>query len=224
MEDIELKNIWHEYDKKIEEAKILNLQSWVVNLQTFEHLQSQKAKSKLNALSTWKKWMIFMGIIWIAFLIFLIFNSLEFSKIFFVTSAGAIAIFNIIAVAMYIKHTILINEIDNSESLIETQKKLAALQTSTLKVVRILFLQSPFYTTFWWSPQMIAADPVAFWLISVPVTVFFIFLSGWLYKNISYKNAHKKWFKILFSSKEWTSVTKAMKYLNEIDEFKKEMQ
>ncbi len=223
MEDIELKNIWHEFDKKIEEAKILNLQSWVVNLQTFEHLQSQKAKSKLNALSTRKKWVIFLGIIWIAFLVFLIVNSLEFSKLFFVISLSVIVFFNIYAVAVYIRHTILINEIDNSESLVETQEKTAALQTSTLNVGRILFLQTPFYSTFFWSPQMIASNPAAFWLISVPVTILFIWLSVWLYKNISYKNVNKRWFKILYGSKEWTSVTKALKYLKEIDDFKKEI-
>lgn len=223
MEDLELKNIWKEYDKKIEEAKILNLQSWVVNLQTFEHLQTQKAKSKLNGVSTRKKWMIFLGIAWIAFLVFLLFNSLQFSKIFFAFSIGAITIFNIIAVVTYIKHTVLISEIDNSESLVETQKKLAELQTSTLQITRILFLQTPFYCTFSWSQLWITGSPVSFWLISFPITIFFIWLSLWLYKNISYKNVNKKWFKILFSGKEWTSVTKAMQYLNEIDEFKKEL-
>ena len=223
MEDIELKNMWKEYEKKIEEARILNLQSWVVNLKTFEHLQSQKVKSKLNTLSSQKKWMIFFGIAWVIFLIFLIYNSLDISKIFFVISISAIALFNIYAVIIYIKHTIIIKEIDNSESLVETQKKLAALQTSTLNIPRILFLQTPFYSTFFWSSEWITSAPFSFWFIAVPITLIFVAISVWLYRNISYKNANKKWFKILFSSKEWTSVVKATEYLNEIDEFKKEM-
>ena len=223
MEDIELKNMWKEYEKKIDEARILNLQSWVVNLKTFEHLQSQKAKSKLNALSSQKKWTILLGIAWVIFLIFLVYNSLEISKIFFVISLSAIALFNIYAIIIYIRHIILIKEIDNSESLVETQKKLAALQTSTLNIPRILFLQTSFYSTFFWSSQWIASAPASFWFITFPITLFFVWASVWLYLNISYKNANKKWFKILFSGKEWTSVVKATEYLKEIDEFKKEM-
>jgi hypothetical protein len=223
MEDIELKNMWKEYEKKIDEARILNLQSWVVNLKTFEHLQSQKAKSKLNALSSQKKWTILLGIAWVIFLIFLVYNSLEISKIFFVISLSAIALFNIYSIIIYIKHIILIKEIDNSESLVETQKKLAALQASTLNIPRILFLQTPFYSTFFWSSEWITSAPVSFWLITFPITLFFVWASVWLYLNISYKNANKKWFKILFSGNEWTSVVKATEYLKEIDEFKKEM-
>jgi hypothetical protein len=222
MEDLELKNIWKEYDRKIEETKLINMQSWVLHFKTFEYVQTEKAKSKLNSLSTYKKWVIFAGILWIAFLLFLVVNSLELSKIFFVISLSAIIVFNIVAIVVYIKQIVLINEIDNSENLIEVQQKTSRLQASTLKIARILFAQSPFYTTFFWSPQMITSNWMAFFLISLPVTLLFIFASIWLYRNIDYKNADKKWFNILFSSKEWTSVIKAIKFMKEIDDFKKE--
>jgi len=212
---MELKNLWKEYDRRIEEAK-------TINLKTFEFLQTQKAKSKLNALSTFKKWVIFAGILWIAFLVFLIVNSLAISKIYFVLSLSAIVIFNIIAVAVYIKHVILIHEIDNSESLIEAQQKTAELQASTLQITRILFLQTPFYSTFFWSQGMINSNPTAFFLISVPVALLFCFASFWLYRNINYKNVDKKWFKILFGSSEWTSVVKAIQFMKEIEDFKRE--
>ncbi len=222
MEDSELKNIWKEYDRKIQESKILNLQSWVLNLQSFEFIKTEKAKSKLNALSRQKKWMIWLGFIWVFFLVFLIVNSLEFSKIFFVISAGSIALCTSIAIVTYIRHVILIKEIDNTDSLVETQRKTAFLQTSTLKIVRILFLQFPFYSIFFWTPQMITSGPIAFWTISFPIAIFFIWLSAWLFRNISFRNANKRWFKVLFSGSEWTSVTKALGYLNEINEFRKE--
>lgn len=222
MEDIELKNLWKEYDRKIEEAKIINMQSWVVNFKTFEYLQTEKAKSKLHSLSRFKRWAIFAGLLWIAFLVFLIVKSFEFSKIYFVGSLSAIVVFNIIAIVVYIQHIILIDQIDNSENLIEAQEKAAKLQASTLQITRILFLQTPFYSTFFWSQGMINANPSAFFLISVPITLFFVFASFWLYRNINYRNVNKKWFKILFSSKEWTSVTKAIKFMEEIEAFKKE--
>ncbi|MBS1946646.1 MAG: hypothetical protein JST47_02665 [Bacteroidetes bacterium] len=222
MEDIELKNIWKEYDRKINEAKLLNMQSWALAFRTFEYMQAAKAKSKLNALRGLKKWMVFAGILWIAFLLFLILNSLSFSNVFFLSSLSAIVVFNVIAVAAYVRHVVLINEIDNSESLIEAQQKMAKLQSSTLQIARILFLQAPFYTTFFWSQKMIAGNWAAFLLVSLPVTLFFILLSVWLYQNIKLTNADKKWFKILFSSREWTSVIKAIQFMNEIEAFKKE--
>ncbi len=223
MEDIELKNIWKEYDRKIEEAKLINMQSWVINFKTFEYLQTEKAKSKLNSLGTLKKWMIFGGILWLAFLMFLVLNSLALWKIFFVISLSAVIVFNVVGIMVYIKQVVLINEIDNSENLIEVQQKTSELQASTLQIARILFAQSPFYTTFFWTPQMIASNWTAFFLISLPVTLLFVFASIWLYRNINYKNADKKWFKILFSSKEWTSVIKAIKFMKEIEDFKREI-
>jgi hypothetical protein len=223
MNDNELKNIWKEYDQKIAESKILNMQSWVLNLQSFEYIQQDKARRKLNALSKYKQWMVFFGILWALFLVFLVVNSLEYQKIFFVISAGSIAVFTIIAIIVYLKHVYLINQIDNTESVVTAIEKTASLQKSTLGVTRILFLQSPFYCTFWWTPHMIHDAPLAFWFISFPIAMLFAGLSLWLYRNISYKNMHKKWFTILFSGKEWTSVIKAMQYLDEVAEFKKDL-
>ncbi|HVM90219.1 MAG TPA: hypothetical protein VMT76_18665 [Puia sp.] len=222
MEDMELKNIWKEYDRRIEESKILNMQSWALNIKTYEYLQTQKAKSGLNALSGFKKWMIFAGILFIAFLVLLIIKSLKFQNIYFIGSLSSIVIFNILAIIFYLRHIVLIHEIDNTESLVEVQEKIVKLQTSTLRITKILFLQTPFYSTFFWSRAMITGNPTAFFFIAVPVTLFFAALSIWLYRNINYHNAGKRWFRILFSSKEWTSIIKAVNFLKEIEEFKKE--
>ena len=217
---MELQNIWKAYDQKLEEARVLNLQSWALNFKSFEAIQTQKAKSKLNSLARFKTWVILAGIIWVAFLAFLIYHSLSFSKIFFVISAGMIALFNVVAILVYIKHVIWIRQIDNSESVVDVQQKAAKLQTSTLQIVRILFLQMPFYTTWWFTPQMVTSGDLKFWLISFPIVLLFAFFSFWLYRNINHKNANKKWFKILFNSPEWTSVTKAIQFVKEIEDYK----
>ena len=70
---------------------------------------------------------------------------------------------------------------------------------------------------------MIASSWTAFFLISLPIALFFVFVSIWLYRNINYKNADKKWFKMIFSSKEWTSVIKAIKFMKDIEDFKREV-
>ena len=83
MQNIELDNIWKQYDQKLEEARLLNLQSWALNLQNFEMQQKQKVKSKLNKLIWQKCFLIFVGIFYTITLLLLIYNSMEWSKIFF---------------------------------------------------------------------------------------------------------------------------------------------
>ena len=222
MEDLELKNLWASYERQLEQSKLLNLQSWVLNIETKESIQLMKAKSKLNRLARFKSWVAALGIVWILFLLFLIVNSLSYQKIFFVMSASLILLFNVIAVVVYIRHIILIREIDNAESVVEAQEKTSKLQASTLQIGRILFLQAPFYTTWFYSPAWIAQSDPGFWFVTLPISLFFVFISVWLYRNINYKNVNKKWFRILFNSPEWHGPVKAMLFLKEIEEFKKE--
>lgn len=221
MDDLELTKLWKQYDQTLERANILNLQTWVLHLQTIELLKTEKAKSRLRSLGNCKKGMILIGILWVAFLIFLLANSIAMSKIFFALSVAAVLGFSIYSVLAYLWHIVLIDEIDNSESLVDVQKKTATLKASTLNSTRILFLQTPFYSTFFWSWQWMKQDP-KFWYIAFPVTLLLTAASIWLYRNIDIRNADKRWFKMLFSGKDWTSVIRAMKYLEEIEEYKKE--
>ena len=219
MDDMELKNLWKAYDQKLEEARLLNMQSWALNLRSFEMLQTQKAKSKLKSLQGLKLIMVIGGIVWTSVLIILIAHSLTWSKIFFVLSAGMIALFTLLAIIIYIRHIVLIQQIDNSENILETQKKLATLQSSTINTARILWLQMPFYTTFFFTPAFF--HNIKAWIISVPATLLFTFFSLWLYRNINYRNREKKWFKWLFNGPEWNSVIQARGFIDEIEEFKK---
>lgn len=223
MNDIELKNLLESYNHKIEEAKVLNLQSWALNLQCFETIQKQKAKSKLRSLMNFKIFVVILGVAWILFLGYLFLHSLEMSKIFFLVSSGAIMVFTFIAIIAYLYHLILISRINNSENIIKAQETITRLQLSTINVTKILFLQLPFYCTFWWSARLITSSFLSFWLISFPIALLFAFASIWLYRNISLKNVNKKWFRVLFNTPEWTSLLEANHFLEEINDFKKEI-
>ena len=213
MEDITLKNLWKAQDEKLDRTMKLNLY-------LLESLQKQKAESKLNSLARFKGWVVVLGIIWILFLGLLIYGN-QLKNIYFTISVSIILLFNIFAVAVYIKHIALIRQLDYSESITNTQKKLSKLQASTFNL-RFLFLQTPFYTTWFWSTGMINGSGIKFWLISVPITLAFTALSIWVYKNLTLENMHKKWVRSLINSTpEHTSVFKAIDFLNEIEEFKK---
>jgi len=218
MEDTKLEEIWKAYSRAMADAKVLNRQSWSVNIKTFEYLQMHKAKSKLKSLGNFKKWAVLLGILWVLLLGTFVYGN-DFRNMYFSISVMMIMIFTIIAIAVYIKHIVLINQINLSESIIEVQEKLAELQASTINIVRILWLQMPFYSTFFWSSQWMARD-IKFWLISFPVTLLLIALTTWLYMNISYRNVDKRWFRILFGGIEWVPVINAIDYLKEIEDFK----
>jgi hypothetical protein len=132
-----------------------------------------------------------------------------------------IMLITILAVAIYIKHIVLIKDLDYSQSITDTQKKLSKLQASTFNS-RFILLQTPFYSTFFWSTGMIEGGGMKFWLIAVPITLLFTLLTIWLYRNLTPGNMHKKWVKALVKNDpEHISVMQAQDFLNEIEEFKK---
>lgn len=213
MEDTTLKNLWKAQEEKLDRTMKLNLY-------LMESLQKQKAESKLNSLARFKLWAVILGIIWVLFLGLLIYGN-QLKNIYFTISAGMILLFTLAAIVIYIKHIVLIRNLDYSQSITKTQKKLSELQASTFNT-RFLLLQTPFYTTWFWSKEMIADIDIKFWLIAVPITLAFTVLAIWLYKNLTIENMNKKWVRnFINSTPEHTSVFKAIDFLNEIDEFKK---
>jgi hypothetical protein len=109
---------------------------------------------------------------------------------------------------------------DYSQSITDTQEKLSRLQASTFNT-RFLFLQTPFYTIWFWSADMITAAGIKFWLISVPVGLLLTVLAIWLYRNLKPENMHKKWVSAFIKrNPEHKSIIEAQEFLNEIEEFK----
>ncbi|PWV54296.1 hypothetical protein [Chitinophaga sp. S165] len=218
MEDIALKEMWANYDKKLEKTLALNYR-------LIAEIQRQKARSVLRPLKTIKIIGVIAGIIWTLFLSVLVtfaISGMTASRLFFVVSALGIIITTAAAVVIYIRQVVLIQQIDNSENIVEAQRKLAGLQSSTINVARILFLSAPFYTTFYINNAMFEHVNIGLWVLQVTITTVFTVTAIWLYRNIQMKNAGERWFKVIFGSKEWTSVTKAINFLKEIEVYEKE--
>ncbi|GAA0549451.1 hypothetical protein [Chitinophaga japonensis] len=215
MEDIELKALWQAYDQKLE-------RSLALNLHLVKELQTQKVRSALRSLTWYKVLLIVLGLLWTGILGWLMYRLSGPQLISFTISAGMVVLFNLVGIVSYIRHLVLIHRIDNSDSVLATQKHLAELQASTLRVMRILYLQMPFYTTFLYTPAMFVHGGLWFWLSTVPVTLAFTAASIWLYRNIRLENSHKKWFRRMFDGPEWRPVTRAIAFLEEIDAFERE--
>jgi hypothetical protein len=58
------------------------------------------------------------------------------------------------------------------------------------------------------------------WLIQGIVTLSSTYVAIWLFFNIKYENRNKKWFKFIFTGKEWTPLMKAMELLEQTEEYK----
>jgi hypothetical protein len=212
MEDIILKNLWKAQDEKLD-------RTMKQNLFIIESMQKQKAASKLNGLARLKLVAVILGIIWSLFLGILIYGN-QLQNMYFTVSAGMIMLITIAAIIAYVRHIALIKNLDYSQSIAETQKKLAKLQASTFNN-RFILLQTPFYTTWFWSTEMIQASVTKFCLIAVPITILFSVVTIWLYKNLTPLKMHKKWVSYLLKNDpEQVPVIKAQKFLNEIEEFK----
>ena len=213
MDDITLKSLWKVQDEKLDRTMKLNLF-------ILDSMQKQKAQSKLKGLARLKLVAVILGILWTLFLGVLVYGN-QLQNIYFTVSVGMIMLITIAAIAIYIKHIVLIKVLDYSQSITDTQKKLAKLQASTFNN-RFILLQTPFYTTFFWSTEMIQASVTKFCLIAVPITLLFTLLTLWVYKNLTPLKMHKKWVSYLLKNDpEQVPVMQAQKFLNEIEEFKK---
>lgn len=215
MEDLELKKIWQNYDQQLEHSLALNMYC-------IREIQTQKASASLRKLLPVKWFAILFGIGWVYFIFWLIVGALHVHNYFFAISAGIHMMITVVAILVYLQHVVLIYQADNAGSVLEVQRRLAQLKTSTLQIARLSFLQMPVFTTFYLHAEMFHNGAYGWWAFQIFMTCALTFLGVWLYFNISYRNANKKWFRILFNSPEWTQITKAMAFLDEIKTFKQE--
>lgn len=217
MEDKDIIGLWKNYDKKLEEGLLLNRRQ-------AEDMTKLKVKSFLSSMKPLKWLTVLAGVVWVSIGSIIvgslfIYASDEVSR-FFLFSAAIQLLLTFAAIVIYLYQLVLIRRVGIHESVMETQEKLAMLQSSTLWVARILFLQLPLWTTFYWSSAM--WEHASFWvyLINGLITGSFLFASLWLFFNIRYENREKKWFRLIFRGKEWEPVLSAMELLKQVEAYK----
>lgn len=212
MEDTELIALWRSYDQKLQESLTLNRQNAA-------DITLIKIKSLVGSMAPMKIFTIMTGMLWVAFLSIVLFSTYSFASPFFWFSMFIHALTVTVVIGIYIYQVILIYQTDISESLFKTQYRLASLKSSTLLIARLMFLHAPVWTTFSIQDKMFE-NPV--WLFSQGIVTLIFFVAAiWLFINIKYENHEKKWFRFIFSGKDWIPVIESMKMLREIDNFQK---
>jgi len=169
---------------------------------------------------------VLVGILWVGIVGTIVANLFLFfydkMSPFFLYSAMLQVILTAIALIIYIYQTITIYQIDINDQILATQEKIVKLKSTTLLVTRILFLQLPVWTTFYWNNSMFENGNLFLWILQGIITISFTFVALWLFFNIKYENRNKKWFKLIFSGKEWIPLMNSMDLLSQIDEYYKE--
>lgn len=217
MDNLEIINLWKQYDEKLE--KTLSL-----NHKLIAELQQQKAKNALKPARNYKLFTIVSGMAYAALIAYFWYHLNAIASIFINVSIGIHLIVTVIAIAMYIRQLALIGEIDRSENIIQMQQKMANLQSSTIRVIGICFLQFPVFATWNINLELINERPLAFWFIQVPVVLLFTYIGIWFFRNLNVKNIDKRWFRMMFWGAEWSSILKSGKFLREIEDFEVESQ
>jgi hypothetical protein len=129
----------------------------------------------------------------------------------------------VIAIGEYIREIGIIHGISYGDNIVDTQRKLADIQSAIIRTLRISWVQLPFWSTFFVSNELLRKGGREFLLIELPITLLLTILAVILYKNITIENAQKKkWVKGMIRGTGMKSLTRAMAFLQEIEEFKKE--
>jgi hypothetical protein len=219
MNELEIKKLWKNTNDKLEK-------SFVIDKKNTQEITHMKVYSLLGSMKPIKLFALLVGVLWVGIggiaLISIYLNSFSEANKFFLFSATIQVGLTAISLYVYIYQLITIYQIDITEPIIRTQEKLSSLKISTLWVTRILFLQLPVWTTFWWNETMLTDWGILQWIMTLSFTLSFTVIAIWLFFNIKYDNRNKKWFQFIFSGKEWTALMKSMELLEKIKEFKTE--
>lgn len=207
--------IWKAYDKKLEKSLTLNQKN-------AEDITKMKVRSLLASMRPLKIFALSVGLLWVIFVDTLIINLFPFASPFFLVSAALQVLLTKGAMGIYLYQLVLIRQADISASVVDTQEKLARLKSSTLWVARLLFLQLPVWTTFYWTRSMFAPENMLWYSVSIVVTALFTYASCWLFLHIRHENRNQKWFRLIFEGNEWNPVIRSMELLNQIDDFRSE--
>lgn len=217
MNELELKKLWQTTNDKWEER-------FVIIEKNTEDIARMKVHSILGSMKPIKIFTLMAGILWVGIgaitLSSIYLNSFAEANKFFLFSASIQVGLTATALYIYLYQLITIHQVDITDSILRTQNKLANLKISTLWVTRILFLQLPVWSTFWWNETMLSDWGILQWGITLFFPVLFTFIALWLFFNINYENRNKKWFQLIFKGKEWTPLIKSMELLEQVADYK----
>ncbi len=219
MENDDIITKWKTQDTRIEEVIS-------INKKLLQEVLNMKAGSSLRFLKRIKGFGIAGMLIWLLLLgLILGFAIKHYSPggIYFILSVGMIFLINLKGLYDYIRHLAMADAIRYDGNVIEIQEQLSQLQLSLLNHARFMVLQAPFWTTFYlngsWFPSQ---TNTLYIVIQSIITVCFVWLAVWLYRNMTMENIDRKWVQKLIEGSGINQVKKALNFYREIEQYKVE--
>lgn len=219
MDELEIRKLWQSTNDKLEK-------NFVIDKKNTEEIVHMKVYSLLGSMKPIKFFALLVGVLWVSIggiaLSSIFLNSFNEANKFFLFSVSIQVGLTAMALFVYLYQLITIYQVDITDPILRTQEKLSNLKMSTLWVTRLLFLQLPVWTTFWWNETMLTDWSALQWIVTLLFTFSFTLIAIWLFFNIKYENRNKKWFRLIFSGKEWTPLMKSMELLEQVEEYKEQ--
>jgi len=216
MNELELKKLWQTTNDKLEG-------SIVINKKNTDDITQVKVHGILGSMKPIKIFTLLAGILWVVIGIVALspiyVNAFSEANKFFLLSASVQVLLTAIALTIYIYQLTQIYQVEIYDPILQTQKKLVQLKISTLWAARIMVLQLPVWTTFWWNETMLTEWGILQWVVPIFFTIAFTFTAIWLFFNIKFENRNKKWFQLIFNGKEWTPLMKSMELLEQVEDY-----
>jgi hypothetical protein len=215
MNDTDLKYLWKTGNEQIAIGQTSDKTS-------LENLTKRNVSHFLSSMKPIKIFTLLVGLLWVLgigyVLLKLTINAYDQVSLYFLYSAYFQVMLTAMAVILYIIQLSTLYSIDFNKPVVILQKTLINLKASTLNVTKILILQLPFWTTFYWNESMFKNGTLPLFILQGAVTISFTCLAIWLFFNLKYENADKWWFKLLLQGKEWEPLITSIGILNDMEE------
>jgi hypothetical protein len=204
--------LWKAYDAKLEHSLQLNLR-------LLREVQTQKTRSALRMLTAGRVIGLTLGVLYEIILCVACWYVR--SQPVMALSIGVFIVVTGIAMGAYWRELVLITRIGYADNIVDTQEKLAGIQTSIIRTLRISWMQLPFWATFFVSNELMRNGGPVFWAVEIPLVLAFTVIAIVLFRNLTPEAIErKKWVSKLVRGTGWKSVTRAMEFMREIEEFK----
>lgn len=215
MNDTDLKYLWQTSNEQIAISQKSDKTS-------LDKLTKRNVSHFLSSMKPIKIFTLLVGLLWVFgigyVLIKLTINAYEQVSLYFLYSAYFQVMLTAMAVILYIIQLSTLYSIDFNKPVVILQKTLIKLKASTLNATRILILQLPFWTTFYWNESMFENGTLPLFIFQGAVTISFTYMAIWLFFHLKIENADKWWFKLLLQGKEWEPLITSIVILNDMEE------
>lgn len=219
METNELQELFAAYDAKLDRVLHLN--------------ESSLKKMKLEKIRKQTQWiMVFRSIEVASFSILAVILGGYIADNWAVThlaiSGIIFHVFTLTALVGSIGQLVLLGQIDYAKPIVEIRRKIELVNSHSLLFIKLVFLSAP----VWWAYPLTALsyffnfdiypylDP-DFVIRYIVVNALLIFPLAWFLSKLSYKNWHIKWVRKTIRFFTGTKTSKALEFLNELEEFEK---